>query len=205
MNTLLGQVTDAIDGFLNSPLVRLFVLGFVAYVVLVWLASAWWVLNDLRRRHAGLTLPYVAAGSVIVSSPLLFPLAVAIYRIVRPKETLAEVNERVLTERLEALEIEEARTCPGCAEPVEDGWLGCPECRTRLGHRCATCGQTMGLDWVVCGWCGEELEPGVEPDRLPRAVRRASRASRRARVLPEAASLAARPAERPAETGAWGG
>jgi hypothetical protein len=173
MSGLLEQATSAVVGFFDVPLVRLLVLGFAAYVVLLWFASAWWVLSDLRRRLTDPALPFLAAGGVILASPLLFPLAVVVYRIVRPTETLAEARERRLTERLEALEEEDGLTfaCPGCARPVEEEWLLCPSCRTRLAHRCATCGRTMGLDWAMCAWCGAEFGRTILPERTPRPAR----------------------------------
>jgi hypothetical protein len=173
MDALMEQVGAAVGAFFDNPIVELVTTGFVAYVALVWLASAWWVLHDLRRRHEDPVLPYVAAAGVVLASPVLFPLAVFVYRIVRPGETLAESRERVLTERLEAVDAEMALSCPGCSRAVEEDWLVCPACRMRLAHRCVNCGRTMGLDWTLCGWCGTEFGRTVLPERLPRAVRHA--------------------------------
>jgi RNA polymerase subunit RPABC4/transcription elongation factor Spt4 len=173
MDGLMDQVGAAIGAFLDNPIVQLLTAGFVAYVVVLWIASAWWVFHDLRRRHADRVLPYLAAAGVILASPLLFPLAVFVYRIVRPGETLAESRERILTERLEALEAEMTLSCPGCSRLVEEDWLVCPACRTKLAHRCVNCGRTMGLDWTLCGWCGTEFGRPVLPERAPGAVRQA--------------------------------
>jgi hypothetical protein len=175
MDGLLDEVGAIVAGIFDNPIVRLAWVGFVAYVVLVWLASAYWVLGDARRRQRDPMLPFLAAGAVILASPVLFPLAVVVYRIVRPGETLVEARERELTERVEALEDDFALACPGCARSVEEDWLLCPACRTRLAHRCLSCGRTMGLDWALCSWCGTEFGRTVLPERLPRPVRKASR------------------------------
>jgi RNA polymerase subunit RPABC4/transcription elongation factor Spt4 len=170
MDALLEQAGGIIGGIFDTPVVRLLTFGFVAYVAMLWLASAYWVLGDMRRRHSDASLAYVAAGGVIIASPVLFPLALVVYRILRPSETLAEARERELTERLEELDEDMALACPGCTRAVEEDWLVCPACRTRLAHKCVSCGRTMGLDWSLCGWCGTEFGRPVLPDRLPRAI-----------------------------------
>ena len=170
MDSLLDQVGAVVAGVFDNPAVRLVLSLAVAYITILWLASAWWALQDMRRRHADPALPYVAAAGVILASPLLFPLALVVYRIVRPGRTLAEARELFLTERLEALDADGALSCPGCSNAVEEDWLLCPNCRTRLAHRCASCSRTMALDWTLCGWCGAEFGRPVLPERLPRHV-----------------------------------
>src|SRR5688572_23696038 len=173
MDSLFDQVGASVNSVLETPIVRLLTMAFVAYVVVVWMACAWWALQDMRRRTRDPMMPYVAAAGVIVASPVLFPLALIVYRIVRPGETMAEGRERELSERLEELEHDLALACPGCARSVEEDWLVCPDCRTRLAHQCTGCGRTMGLDWALCGWCGAEFGRPVLPERLPTAVRHA--------------------------------
>jgi RNA polymerase subunit RPABC4/transcription elongation factor Spt4 len=171
MGGLFEQIGGVVGAILDHPLVRFTSLAISAYVVLLWLAFAFWVLQDMRRRHSEPMAAYVAAGGIIVASPLLFPLALIVYRILRPSETLAEARERELTERLDALEADLELACPGCHRSVEEDWLICPACRTRLAHRCASCGRTMGLDWTLCGWCGSEFGRAVLPERIPGSLR----------------------------------
>ena len=42
--------------------------------------------------------PYLAAGFVILFTPILFPLAVFTYRVIRPQEKIGEIYERNLAE-----------------------------------------------------------------------------------------------------------
>lgn len=179
MDNLLDQFGQAIAAFTDQPVVRAVLTGAAIYVVLVWLATAFWAFHDIRRRHRDPVLPYVAAASIIIASPLLFPLAVIVYRIVRPGETLAESRERQLNDRLAGLEAAESLHCPGCALPVDEQWLACPACRTRLAHQCLSCHRSMGLDWTLCAWCGTEFGRPVTADSLPErvAARRALAAS----------------------------
>lgn len=45
--------------------------------------------------------------------------------------------------------------CPTCAEPIESGWLACPQCRTLLRQTCRACGKVHDC-WVrFCPWCGD--------------------------------------------------
>ncbi len=171
MGALFDQVGSVIAGILDSPAVRLLTAAFGAYAVLLWLACIWWVLQDMRRRHEDPALAYVAAAAMVLASPVLFPLAVVVYRILRPSRTLAEARELALTERLDELDADAELACPGCARAVEEDWLVCPACRTRLAHRCRNCRRTMGLDWSLCAWCGNEFGSGVLPERLPRPAR----------------------------------
>jgi hypothetical protein len=177
MDRLFEQFGEAIAAFFDHPLIQLTMLGATTYLALLWLATAWWVLHDMRRRHRDPALPFVAAAGIIVASPVLFPLALVVYRIVRPGQTLAEGRERELTDRLTALDAQEHLTCPGCALAVDESWLACPECRTRLAHRCRECDRTMGLDWSVCAWCGNEFGQPVVSQPLP--ARRAARDGQR--------------------------
>jgi hypothetical protein len=170
MGSLTDQIGEAIGAFTNEPLVRAALAGAGFYLVLLWLAACLWAFNDLRLRHRNPALPYVAAVSMVLASPLLFPLAIVVYRIVRPAETLAVSRERLLSDRLLDLETSETLRCPGCGDGVDEQWLACPACRTRLAHRCLSCRRSMGLDWSVCAWCATEFGQPVIADALPQPV-----------------------------------
>lgn len=150
-------IGEALAGFFGDP-VTSFLLQLVgAYIVLVWLAAALWAFVDMRRRTNNPVAAYVSAGLVILASPVLFLPALLVHRILRPAEFTTE--RRVADLHEAALEAETAiPRCPDCKRPVEEDWLLCPGCRRTLGHHCHACGGTVGLDWPVCAWCGEELE-----------------------------------------------
>jgi hypothetical protein len=150
-------VGGALAGFFGDPVTSLVVRLVGAYVVLVWLAVALWAFVDMRRRTNNLVAAYAAAALIILASPVLFLPALIVHRIVRPAEFMSE--RRVAHLREAALEAETlSPRCPECRRPVEEDWLLCPGCRRPLGHRCHACGGTVGLDWPVCAWCGEELD-----------------------------------------------
>lgn len=170
----MSQITDqfgaAVADIIGHPIVQMAVQGILIYAVALWLAAAFWAFRDMRTRTVNPVAPYLAAGGVILFSPLLFPLAVLGYRIVRPQETISEAWERHLAEEAMRAELE-ATTCAGCGRRVDEEWLACPTCGTRLSRRCVECGKAVALDWSLCAWCGRDFgRPAVEPvatDLLP--------------------------------------
>ncbi|HET9436045.1 MAG TPA: zinc ribbon domain-containing protein, partial [Candidatus Limnocylindrales bacterium] len=99
-----------------------------------------------------------ASAFIVVFTPVLFPLAVFAYRIVRPQERIGEIYERNLAEEAMLAEIEAIRHCPSCDRRVDAEWIICPTCRTRLNRVCPNCTKLVGLDWSLCAWCGRDFE-----------------------------------------------
>jgi double zinc ribbon protein len=154
------QIGQGLAGFAELPGVRLALAAAGLYLVLVWLACTFWVFQDARRRQDHLVTPYLAAAAIVLASPVVFPLALIVYRIVRPGQTLSEARQQRLEDRLADLDLQALAGCPDCGTIVEDNWLICPSCRTRLAHRCVDCGRSMRLEWSVCAWCaGEVAQP----------------------------------------------
>lgn len=165
MDEIGAAIGDAIGGLFDNPIVGTSTRLIGAYVVLVWLACALWAFVDMRRRTANPVAPYGSALLVILASPVLFPFALIVHRVLRPDEFCSERRLSELRDR--ALEIEaEAPRCPECRRVVDESWLLCPSCRRALGHRCHACGGTVGLDWSICAWCAERLD-----GKRPREVR----------------------------------
>jgi RNA polymerase subunit RPABC4/transcription elongation factor Spt4 len=157
MDTILAEIGSAIAGFFGSPVVQFVIYSILAYLVVLWLASAYWVFRDMQQRTENAILPYLAASLVIVFLPV-FPLAVFVYKIIRPHEKIGEVYERNLAEEALLAEVESIKSCPTCARRVNDEWIICPTCRTRLNRVCPNCSRLVGLDWSLCAWCGKDFE-----------------------------------------------
>ena len=85
------------------------------------------------------------------------------YRILRPRETVAEANERALAEEAMMVEIEAQPHCANCGRQVHEDWIICPTCRNRLRRVCPNCSRLVELDWSLCAWCGKDFE---RPDVL---------------------------------------
>jgi double zinc ribbon protein len=156
VDAILQPFGEAIGALLADPSVGLILRVAAAYWVAVWLASALWAFVDLRRRTANPVLPYVSAAAVVLLSPVLFPFAVLIHRIVRPAGTVAERRLAGLRDAALAGELVLVR-CSGCGTVADLDWILCPACRRPLGHHCDQCGRTAGIDWDVCAWCGSTL------------------------------------------------
>jgi hypothetical protein len=167
VDAILKPIGEAIGALLADPTVGLILRIAAAYWIVVWLASALWAFVDLRRRTASPVLPYVSAAAVVLASPVLFPFAVLVHRIVRPSASVADRRLAGLRDAALAGELDQER-CPSCGAIVDDEWLLCPACRRPLGHRCDACGRTAGIGWDVCAWCGSAL--GQNP--VPGVVRR---------------------------------
>ena len=48
-------------------------------------------------------------------------------------------------------------TCPNCNSPVEESYVVCPNCRTKLRPTCDVCSNPVQTTWKVCPHCGNEL------------------------------------------------
>ena len=166
MDAIFDSIGDAIGGFLGDPAVALVLRIAAAYTVFVWLATALWVFVDMRRRTSNPVLAYASATVVVLASPLLFPFAVLVHRVIRPSATVADRRMADLRDAVLAAEVDQPH-CPDCRALLEPDWLLCPNCRQQLAHRCERCGRTAGLDWDVCAWCGASLAGG-EPWSLAR-------------------------------------
>ncbi len=202
MDQIFTAIGDAIGSIFDNPVVKLAIQLGVIYWIILWLAAAYWAFRDMQSRSDNPLAPYLAAAFVIVFTPILFPLAVFTYRIIRPQERIGEVYERNLAEEAMLAEIEAIPHCPSCDRRVEAAWIICPTCRTRLNRVCPNCSRLVGLEWSLCAWCGREFErhdqvaasagapivslptrealPSGEPEPMSERVRASVRAPRRA-------------------------
>ena len=158
MDQILAQIGDTIGGIFSSPFLQLGVRAIGIYLVILWLASAYWAFRDMQQRSDNAILPYLAAAGIILFTPLFFVLAVWVYKIVRPHEKIGEVWERNLAEEALLAEVEAIHHCPTCERRIDDEWIICPTCRTRLNRVCPNCSRLVGLDWSLCAWCGKDFE-----------------------------------------------
>jgi RNA polymerase subunit RPABC4/transcription elongation factor Spt4 len=158
MQEILNTIGGAIGSVFDNPVIKLGFQIVAIYWVVLWLAAAYWAFRDMQLRTENPVAPYFAAASIIVLTPILFPLAVFAYRIVRPQERIGEIYERNLAEEAMLAEIETIRHCPTCERRVHADWIICPTCRTRLNLVCPNCARLVGLDWSLCAWCGRDFE-----------------------------------------------
>jgi hypothetical protein len=140
--------------------------------VVFWLATAWWVYKDARRRMED---PVLIGTAVLLGLVVPF-LGPFIYMLFRPPEYLEDVREREL--EIRAMEDRLARRdlhCPVCRSEVDASFLVCPVCTTKLKQACANCKAPLEALWQVCPYCETPVEPATValPSIEPRRRRRA--------------------------------
>jgi RNA polymerase subunit RPABC4/transcription elongation factor Spt4 len=158
MDEILSGVGDTIGDIFNSPIVQFGLQMIGIYLVILWIATAYWAFRDMQQRSDNVILPYLVAASIILFTPIFFIFAVWVYKIIRPHEKIGEVWERNLAEEALLAEVEAIRHCPTCERRVNEEWIICPTCRTRLNRVCPNCSRLVGLDWSLCAWCGKDFE-----------------------------------------------
>jgi hypothetical protein len=141
----------------NALIVGL-VVAVAIYVAVLYVAVAFWVVRDARRRSESWFFA-VFAGLLGLFLPFL---GVIIYMVVRPPRTLDE--ERALYLEEQALQESEpldatpmSRPCPTCGREIEPDFVICPYCRTQFARRCNACGKWLRLGWHLCPYCAEEV------------------------------------------------
>jgi len=132
------------------------------YSVVIWIALAYWALNDARARSESRSFHLFAMGV-----NLLFPvLGLIVYLLVRPGETIADRRLTELEAEVLAGTSEEesgVRPCPACGRQIEVDYVLCPYCHTRFAKRCPNCRRAVRLGWTMCPYCASSLELGSMP------------------------------------------
>ncbi len=77
-----------------------------------------------------------------------------LYYLLRPRQTLADVEQRQLEEEAIIRELDAMEICPQCQQRVAPDFALCPHCRTQLRRLCPRCERLLALGWAVCPYCG---------------------------------------------------
>jgi hypothetical protein len=183
MNVLYADTTtttgdDLFDGvndfFSSDTWAVIWKLG-VLFLIVFWLASAYWVYKDARRRTED---PWLVAMATLLGlvPPFIGPL---VYLFFRPPEYLEDRRERELEIRAMEEQLGQ-RTfhCPVCRATVEPEYLVCPVCTTKLKQACVSCKAPLEPLWQVCPFCETPIvrrssvfEDTVAPDALHEPLR----------------------------------
>ncbi len=171
MTTVLGAIK-----FFHSETWHVIRNLLIFFGVVFWLAVAYWVYKDARRRIEDAWL--VAMATLLGLVPPF--LGVLVYMLFRPPEYLENVRER----ELEIKEMEERLgrhdvRCPVCRAEVDPSYLVCPVCTTKLKQACESCKAPLEPLWQVCPYCETPIEATTTLDlgpplEAPRRQRRRS-------------------------------
>jgi hypothetical protein len=155
-------VADILAQILADPIVSSILVALGIGAVALWLVAAWWAYGDASIRTESTLVALGAAGWIVLSTPIMLPLALAIYRSVRPDLSAADVRSQRLAVAL--VESGVGATCPACTIRIQPGWRRCPRCATWLAAPCASCGTWSDPTFEICPRCGHESlgEPAVE-------------------------------------------
>jgi hypothetical protein len=166
-------LADATDFFSSGTWLVIRNLA-IFFLAVFWLAIAYWVYKDARRRVDD---PWLVAMATVLG--LVPPFVGAlVYMLFRPPEYLEDVREREL--EIKAMEERFARRdmhCPVCRAEVEQSFLVCPVCTTKLRHACVNCQAPLEALWQICPYCETPVETPAAID-LPRVERPAPRRRR---------------------------
>ena len=133
--------------------------GLGAFAIALWFALSVWTFRDIERRSDNVAVQILATLVVVLG----FVPGVAIYLLLRPRETLEEVYEREVEETYLMQELNAVPACPRCARVVNDEYQFCPDCGAILRRACGNCGRLAEVDWKVCAYCGNGLRARPAP------------------------------------------
>src|ERR1700752_1117760 len=126
MDEILSGVGDTISDIFNSSIVQFGLQMIGIYLVILWIATAYWAFRDMQQRSGNGVLPYLVAASIILFTPIFFIFAVWVYKIIRPHEKIGEVWERNLAEEALLAEVESIHHCPTCERRANEEWSKFP-------------------------------------------------------------------------------
>jgi hypothetical protein len=154
-------VPDLPAQILANPIVDTTLLALGIGAVALWLAAAWWTYLDASRRTESSFAAFGAAAWIVLSTPLMLPLALAVYRVARPGVSAADERSQRIAVAL--VESGVGPTCPACSRHIQPSWKRCPACTSWLAVPCAACSAWSDPTFEICPHCGEEArrEPTV--------------------------------------------
>lgn len=143
---------QAFTDFFSTSAWQFIVYLFFFLVVAVWLAGAYWIYKDARRRIED----KVVIGVCVAAGLVFGPIGWIVYAIARPSEYLDERRVRDLDLQMMEKRLSEDPRCAYCGTPARDDYLVCPSCHRRLRQQCQSCGRPLEANWSVCPYCETE-------------------------------------------------
>lgn len=119
------------------------------YLAATWVATIAWTVRDITNRSRSTVA--IMAASILVTTT--FVAGLALYLILRPRQTLRQRYEHQLEEQVLMQEVTRVHACPNCARTVKQDYIACPACATSLKAECRQCSRAVDFSWSVCAYC----------------------------------------------------
>lgn len=150
--------------FFSSPAWQFLVYLFYFCIVAVWLAGAYWIFKDARRRIDD----KIVIGVCVAAGLVFGPVGWIVYAIARPSEYLDDRRVRELEMQMMEQRLREESLCLYCKTPLCDDYLVCPSCGRRVRSQCRSCRRPLEPTWRVCPYCEADARPSsaIASDRL---------------------------------------
>jgi Double zinc ribbon len=147
---MVGSSFGSIHNVLHSTAMSTAATVLILFAGVLWLGLGYRVHRDARRRIDDGWL--VGLSSLLgFGIPFVGPV---VYTLFRPPETLADVRAREVEMRaLRGRLLRASPQCPVCMSEVENDYLVCPVCRTRLREQCGSCDSPLDPLWQACPYC----------------------------------------------------
>jgi RNA polymerase subunit RPABC4/transcription elongation factor Spt4 len=143
---------------LLTSLLPLISTGLGAALLVLWIVSVLWVVQDIKQRSKGGLLTLLSILFAVV-----FPVAgVVVYLMLRPTQSLDEKHFADLEKLALIKEMKQRQQCPSCSAEVQDDYIVCPKCYHRLKQVCIKCDALLNLAWEVCPYCAAKQSHRVE-------------------------------------------
>ncbi len=136
------------------------------WALLLWLSIVIWVYRDIRERTRDSSLQVLSVFVVLMFFPGFNIPGLALYLMLRPRDTLEEAYARSLEEEALLRELGDEGACPSCRRLTDREYHFCPSCQTQLKDQCTKCERLLSFSWVACPYCGTE-RPSTAPPEEP--------------------------------------
>jgi RNA polymerase subunit RPABC4/transcription elongation factor Spt4 len=124
------------------------------WALLLWLTIVVWAYRDIRDRTRDSSLQVLAVFVVLMFFPGFNVPGLALYLMMRPRDTLEEAYARSLEEEALLRELGDEGSCPSCRRLVDKDFQFCPSCQTQLKDPCTKCERLLSFSWAACPSCG---------------------------------------------------
>lgn len=144
-----------------TPELQMAFTAVVVVVVILYILSIVWVARDAYQRGTSWVWCLIA----------LIPfLGVVAYCLLRPSLLQIDRDEQELEIALKQRELMKYGECANCGYPVENDYILCPNCHTRLKNMCPACHKALDPTWTVCPYCATPMQ-GAAPQQRRRRPR----------------------------------